>query len=292
MKTAKKTSTRKVSISKLGFFKEGTYGVTTDYSLLKKFVDNRGIKDGVDRLRINKHKEDIKNDMYIDLGYDVLTNKHKEICDGHHRFVAKSELGLPIRYYVTTDKELNSDDPKERFVRISYLNSHNPQWTKGNTYKASINKGLPLAERIEVLIDILSGETGLEAGKIKVSWLFSLLKKDVKYFNNSKELNTASVYNDKALTKYSKTEEFTMDFENFTELIKIFSNKFTRFNNITKYILDLYWNNSNFDLNSMLINLNKYRFELPDNFKANDIKLEIERVYNVRKSYRNYTKLF
>ena len=277
---------------KTNTFKAGTYGETTDYDQFKSIPNNRGIKNGLDRKRIDKHKDDIENGRYVDMGWDVLTNIFGDITDGMHRKVAKMELGLPIRYYVTTTKSLNNRNKKTRFITISYINSHNSQWTKKGTYKGSLKQKLPLALGIEKLIDEVSGETGLITNKIPVSWMFSLIKSDIKYFNSSKELNTAEVYNDNKLLKYTKTVEFRNDFDIFIELINVFNNKVSRFNNITKYILDLHWSNSNFDINHMLTNLGKYTFKVPDKPNADEIKREIEKVYNARKGYKNFVRLF
>lgn len=293
--TTRKMSSKnaiKIAMPKVGIFKRGTYGSTTDYDLFKPILDNRGIEGGIDEERVLKHMNDMDSGEYLDMGWDILINDMGQLGDGSHRLEARKRLGQPVRYYVTTSDSLNSRKEKERFIAISYLNSHNSQWTKKGTYKSSLKKNLKLAVAIKHLIDEVSSKTKLATNKIQVSWIFSIIKEDVKYFNNSKELNTAKVYDDSTLFKYTKTNEFRNDFEIFVELVSIFNLKFTRFNNITKYILQEHWTNSKFDINHMINNLNKYNFSLRDKFNAKDIKAEIERVYNSKRGHKSYQKLF
>ena len=289
--TKKSKATRNVSISKVGIFKAGTYGSTTDYSLIKHLPDNRGIDGGIDEDRVKKHMNDMINGTYMDMGWDGLINTRGQLTDGTHRVEAKMRLGLPVRYYVTTSALLNSTNKKDRFKAISYINSHNSQWTKQGTFKGSLNNNLVLAVAIKHLIDNVSANTGMFTKDIKVSWMFSIIKRNVKFFNNSKELNTAEVYDDNTLFKYTKTSEFKDDFNIFIELINIFK-KYSRFNNITRYILLLHWTKSDFDIVHMLTNLNKYNFKLHEKPNAESIQREIQRIYNMKKGYKSYVKLF
>lgn len=86
-----------------------------DYSEIKAHYLNRKIK----RPHINKLKQQIK---LKDLGSSVpiVLNENNIIIDGHHRFVARKELGLPI-YYVN-DHFLEEKD-------IIMLNVNRSDWT-------------------------------------------------------------------------------------------------------------------------------------------------------------------
>ena len=67
---------------------------TTNYSEIKPHQLNRKIKSS----HVKVLKEQIK---YKDLGSTVpiVLNENCQIIDGHHRFVARKDLGLPI-YFV------------------------------------------------------------------------------------------------------------------------------------------------------------------------------------------------
>ena len=88
---------------------------TTDYSEIKAHYLNRKIK----RPHVNRLKEQVK---LKDLGASVpiVLNQDNVIIDGHHRFVMRKELGLPI-YYVN-DHNLEEKD-------IIMLNVNRSDWT-------------------------------------------------------------------------------------------------------------------------------------------------------------------
>lgn len=67
---------------------------TTDYKQFKMLVENRQTA----RTHINKLKDAIQKNPEIMEVQPILVNEKMEIIDGQHRFVAASELGLPIVY--------------------------------------------------------------------------------------------------------------------------------------------------------------------------------------------------
>ena len=87
----------------------------SDYHEIKAHYLNRKIK----RPHIKTLKEQIK---LKDLGADVpiVLNQENIIIDGHHRFVARKELGLPI--FFVNDHNLEEKD-------IIMLNVNRSDWT-------------------------------------------------------------------------------------------------------------------------------------------------------------------
>lgn len=69
---------------------------TTDYNQFKFLVENRQTA----RNHINRLKDAIQRSPEILEVQPILVNEKLEIIDGQHRFVAASELGLPIHYTV------------------------------------------------------------------------------------------------------------------------------------------------------------------------------------------------
>lgn len=130
---------------------------TTDYTKFKFLIDNRQTA----RTHINKLKEAITRKPEILEVQPILVNEKYEIIDGQHRFVAASELGLPITYNmvhgigIETAREMNVlqrgwtlDD-----YAISYAKAGNLQYKAFNKYRRE-HPGISGT----VLITIMSGK--------------------------------------------------------------------------------------------------------------------------------------
>lgn len=71
---------------------------TVDYDLFKKMDGNREVD------KINKLKTSMKKHGFLTI--PVVINKDNEIGDGQHRFAAGSDLGLPIKFCVEPNIDL------------------------------------------------------------------------------------------------------------------------------------------------------------------------------------------
>lgn len=75
--------------------------VTSDYSIFKKLLGNRG----VDSKRVNSIAKSIKKVGYI--SNPIIVNEKMEVIDGQGRLGALEQLGLPVEYIVIDGIGLN-----------------------------------------------------------------------------------------------------------------------------------------------------------------------------------------
>lgn len=75
--------------------------VTSDYSIFKKLMGNRG----VDNRRVNYIIKSIKNVGYI--SNPIIVNEKMEVIDGQGRLSALEQLGMPVEYVVVNGVGLN-----------------------------------------------------------------------------------------------------------------------------------------------------------------------------------------
>src|SRR5678815_5065585 len=68
---------------------------TSNYDSFKFFPTNRPIVTG----KVNRFKDSFNKIGYIE-AFPILTDEHKRIIDGQHRFVALKEMGLEIIYKI------------------------------------------------------------------------------------------------------------------------------------------------------------------------------------------------
>lgn len=77
---------------------------TKDYTMFSFLVDNRQTA----RNHINKLKSAIRQNPEILDVQPILVNEKMEIIDGQHRFMAASELNLPITYTMVKGLDINT----------------------------------------------------------------------------------------------------------------------------------------------------------------------------------------
>ena len=121
---------------------------TRNYDIFKLVKGNREInRSHVNRLKEKISRRDLK-EIPITCG-SADANGVYPIFDGQHRFMAKKELGKPIRFIVT--KNMRADD-------ISELNTDTSNWNQKNFLKKWVDKGLSDYIYFKIFIE----EYGLE----------------------------------------------------------------------------------------------------------------------------------
>lgn len=270
-------------------FKTGEMGTTKNYKLFKHLKFNRGRKNSIDRKRVDAIKQMIKDGVYFDVAI-VVINVFGIIIDGNHTFVALSELGMDIPYMVS--KDLQTTDDKKLVMAISRINAHNSKWRKTETSNTAKMCGFPLALRVNEIVETISQFTNIKVNKIMESWVFALIHRDAKYFYQSKELDLVEAFdNDDALAK-ATDESFDEVLDLYIDIVERVKHIGSRFNNASEHILKLVWENSIFDIERFLNNVDKYGFN-PNTDSKGDVKIEIQRVYNAGKGRLNtYFKLY
>lgn len=108
--------------------------VTSDYKQFKFLVNNRQTA----RTHINRLKDAINRNPEILEVQPILCNENMEIIDGQHRFIAASELGLPIHYTVIKGLDINTARDMNVLQRRWHMDDYAYSFAKqGNVnYKA------------------------------------------------------------------------------------------------------------------------------------------------------------
>ena len=110
---------------------------TTDYSQFKMLIDNRSMA----RTHVNRLKEAIKASPDILEVQPILVNEKMEIIDGQHRFIAASELGLPISYNLVKGIGIETARAMNVLQRNWELNDYAMSFAKaGNVNYKAFNK--------------------------------------------------------------------------------------------------------------------------------------------------------
>ena len=139
---------------------------TTDYSMFKRLVGNREVKN------YKKIEESIKARGYV--LNPLIVNEKYEVIDGQNRLKALSNLGMPVHYYVV--EGLGIDDARA-------LNLNGTNWKPITYVKSYAESGLEPYQRLVALLDeyeefSLQEVVGVVDGEIvKSGW-------DIKYLND------------------------------------------------------------------------------------------------------------
>ena len=193
---------------------------STDYSKFSFLVDNRQTA----RTHINKLKDAIQRNPEILEVQPILVNEKLEIIDGQHRFVAASELGLPISY--TLVKGLNINTAREMNVlqrrwhmddyAMSYAKAGDLNYKAYNEYRRE-HPGISGSLLITIMASSESGHptTDFRSGKFvikreqaDIEWLLAELEHIKEITNGEIPLSRAFV---QALTKCIDNADFIYD---------------------------------------------------------------------------------
>lgn len=100
---------------------------TTDYSVFKGVIGNRGIHEPhLRRLRSSMERRNMLP------ANPIIVNERMEVADGQHRLTAAKELGLPIYYTIVENAGLEE---------IQMLNANNRAWTTYDYLESYIAMG-------------------------------------------------------------------------------------------------------------------------------------------------------
>jgi hypothetical protein len=101
---------------------------TKDYTQFSFFKGNRPIsRSKVVRLRKSIRQKDLTR------FYPILVNGDMEILDGQHRYIACSELGIPIQYNTTQDIDIST---------VAKLNNSQDKWNAYDFLNAWVESGI------------------------------------------------------------------------------------------------------------------------------------------------------
>lgn len=202
---------------------------TTDYKQFSFLMDNRQTA----RTHINKLKAAIKEKPEILEVQPILVNEKMEIIDGQHRFVAASELGIPIHY--TTVPGLDIDTARDMNVlqrkwnvddyAFSYAKAGNVHYKAFNEYRQEY-PGLPATVLMIVMSGSDSGSYGhafrtgrfvMKRERSSIDWILEKLTEIRTAVGGAVPINKAFVT---ALVQSLEKPDFDMD-----EFIRQIDNK-------------------------------------------------------------------
>jgi len=193
--------------------------VTTDYKQFVMLIENRQPA----RTHVNKLKDAIQKNPEIMEVQPILVNEKMEIIDGQHRFIAASELGLPIHYSVVdgigieTARDMNvmqrrwgADD-----YAYSYAKAGNVNYKAFNEYRRE-HPGLNLTSVMVVMggetnnmsSDFRLGKFVIQREQEDIEWILSALEEIKEMTNGEIPLSKAFV---SAFTQVLDNPDFEYD---------------------------------------------------------------------------------
>lgn len=218
---------------------DATVQVTNNYKKFHLLMDNRQTA----RAHINKLKDAINHNPKILEVQPILVNENMEIIDGQHRFIAASELGLPIHYSmvegldISTARQMNVMQRKWGVddYAYSYAKAGNIHYKAYNEYR----REYPGVQATTLQIVLGGGESGNMAsdfrnGKFIVKrdeedakWILEQLLKIREITGGEIPISKGFV---SALLQALKKEDF--QFEQFMENLRKKPEQFRRTNTI------------------------------------------------------------
>lgn len=193
---------------------------TTDYGKFSFLMENRQTA----RTHINKLKVAIKESPQILEVQPILVNENMEIIDGQHRFIAASELGVPVTYTIV--KGLTIDSAREMNVlqrkwnvddyAFSYAKAGNINYKAFNKYREE-NPGIPATVLMLVMTGSDSGSHGvtfkngnfvIKRNNEDIEWVLTQLTAIRTMIGGAIPMNKAFV---SALLQSIDNPEFQMD---------------------------------------------------------------------------------
>lgn len=136
---------------------------TNDYSKFSFLMENRQTA----RNHINRLKKAITKNPEILEVQPILVNEKLEIIDGQHRFVAASELGIPVHYTIVPGLDISTARDMNVMQRrwhmddyaYSYAKAGNVNYKAFNKYRRE-NPGIPSSILLLVLAGKINSKTG------------------------------------------------------------------------------------------------------------------------------------
>lgn len=226
--------------------------MTKDHSILKNTEGNRG---QLNSARINKIKKLIKNGEFINEVSFLLVNKRGEIIDGNHRFVAQTDMGLPLFFIITDVAKFNRRDKNEVLDNIARINSGmNPVWSSKDNWKSAIESEVEIAVKLDELKKEIIEKFDLSDSSVSLRDLYGILKQKF----GEKVTRHQLVEESDGLVDIMKTERFKKDISFYGLLHEYLKNTPYRTYKIIKEVFNMAWaKGDDFDRNRFYTNMLK-----------------------------------
>jgi len=246
-------------INKVSEFKDLASGVvykSNNYKMFKTLSGNRGETKGVENSRVNGFVKLIKNGLFLSECSYILVNRNRVKLDGNNRSLALERCGESISFIITDDPMLNTTNQNDLLNAIALLNGKNSAWSQSHNFRSSLIKRVPMAVQLDKLRSEMVMNYNIGSGELTPSLMYGILNKKL---NVDKKLR--SIYDDKALTKVSKSVEFENDLMFVSSVIRFFKGTNIRSHKIYKWLMPLVWSGK-IDRDSFYHNLVKYGFDV------------------------------
>lgn len=270
---------------------------TKNYDVFKPLDYNRGKDDntmkGIDQVRLNKVMAKIMSPSWLILFGAIYVNKDNYILDGHHRYLAMRKLGLPVYYIVITDEIANPKETnlrkyiKQLLILVSTINDNNSTWSPKDNFECARKGDFKLAKVMYKHMQEISAYAKVGIDEIVPNHLYSLIKKDLAYFNASKKV-LVEEYDNKETFKLTKGDYFKDTLSFYKELSyqmeRLDIDKLSR-NKFLNKVFRAFWqlegfvfDNDRF-IDALKTNNRPIKFE---SGKIEDIKRTISDIYNYK----------
>lgn len=139
------------TVTSLDNLEVGKIYKTIMFGIFTALMYNRGVANGIIQKKVIAIKEMIQNGLFFMNVVHVEINLRGQIIDGHHRFMALQQMGLPINFIINMQPEFNCDDPSEILNNVSEYNEINSSWSDKDAYMSALGFNEPTAIAIQKL---------------------------------------------------------------------------------------------------------------------------------------------
>lgn len=126
------------TVTSLANLEVGKIYKTVMYAVLIPLLYNRGVANGIINRKVLAIKQMIESGLFFMNVVHVEINLKGQIIDGHHRYMALKQMGLPINFIINMQPEFNCDDPSEILNNVSEYNEINSSWTDKDAYLSAL----------------------------------------------------------------------------------------------------------------------------------------------------------
>jgi len=215
---------------------------TTNYDLFKLAKFNRGTEKSFIPRKLKEFLTLIDCDKFFFSLQEIKINLNGVIFEGHHRFLALKERGLPIRFIVYDDPLVNTNNDKDLLEILITFNGVRTNWITNQVFQSALQLKLPVAVAIDKLLDSLYNEYEfITATNFQPTKIIGLLTKDTRMIHG--KAITLELLNDKSLVEKMKTDEFTKELDWIIEIMKLLYEKpvVAEIREIVKRVLYFVW---------------------------------------------------
>ncbi|MFW6246708.1 MAG: hypothetical protein ACOC22_00835 [bacterium] len=225
MKKAKKIELSRTDfpvVNGLSNLEVGRIYQTIMYSILLPLAYNRGIGTGIVNRKLVAIKQMIEAGLFYMHVVHVEINLRGQIIDGHHRYMALMQMGLPINFIINMQPQFNCEDPSEILNNVSEYNKINSSWSDTDAYKSALGFNEPAAMAIFNIKKHIE-QKGVDSAIFTPARLIAVATKNSKGLAGSKQKRI--VYCNKEYADIINSPAFYSEINEIIDLLKYLGEK-------------------------------------------------------------------